>query len=501
MSEYLLLTGSTGLLGRYLIRDLLLGGHRLAVLARPSRRESAADRIEAIMQMWEAELGRLLPRPICLEGDICEEGLGLHASSRKWVADHCSKMLHSAASLAFHADDSGEPYRSNVGGTKNMLALCRETGIRDLHYVSTAYVCGLRGDAAREDELDVGQEFRNDYERTKLEAETLVRQADFLEQLTVYRPTVISGDSKTGYTNTYHGLYLYLRLMAILVPQQGLDADGRRYTPIRLPMTGDERRNVVPIDWVSEVITHLFQTPEAHGHTFNLAPEKCLTPRQIIDAGYKFFDSTGVQYVGDQVVDPGTFNRFESEFLSSIGMYDNYKATDPTFDCTNLKKFAGHFPCPVIDESMLHQYIRFGQEDRWGKRKAPKTHVDISMGEYLEAVSGGLFEDAMNRTTRITADAAPDELRVALDVSGAGGGQWSLDFQGKMLLRVEPGLPNTFDAQLCLTIADVRRILDESKDVAVNTVVQNRQTFGASRDDLPRAVASIFTNSNVKSVA
>ncbi len=34
---------------------------------------------------------------------------------------------------------------------------------------------------------------------------------------------------------------------------------------------------------------------DAHGHTFHLAPEECLTPKLIIDAGYKYFGSTGVE--------------------------------------------------------------------------------------------------------------------------------------------------------------------------------------------------------------
>ena len=385
MSDYVLLTGATGLLGRYLIRDLVLAGKQVAVLARASRKETALQRIEAIMQMWEAETGQLLPRLICLDGDICSERLGLDDRSLHWVEEHCSSMLHSAASVTFHADGSGEPFRTNVGGTENVLELCRETGIGNVHYVSTAYVCGLRGDVAREDELDVGQSFRNAYEQSKLEAEVLVRQANFLDHLTVYRPTVISGDSKTGYTNTYHGLHLYLRLMAILVPREELDERGRRFTPIRLPMTGNERRNVVPVDWVSQVITHLFQTPEAHGQTFNLAPKTCLTPREIIDAGCKYFNSTGVEYVGNERIDPASLNRFEAKFLPSIGMYDNYEATDPTFDCTNLRKFAGHLACPEIDESVLHQYIRCGEEDRWGKRRRPVATSEVSFDEQLNA--------------------------------------------------------------------------------------------------------------------
>ncbi|NND99702.1 MAG: SDR family oxidoreductase [Pirellulaceae bacterium] len=377
MQDFVLLTGSTGLLGRYLLRDLLLANRKVAVLVRASRKQSAVERVEDIMRMWDPFVGDKHSRPVCIQGDICKEGLGLEGESRNWIAENCSTMIHSAASLAFRTNTDGEPYRSNVDGTRNVLEICRESNIREMHYISTAYVCGLRTDIAREDELDVGQDFRNDYERTKLEAETLVREASFIDELTVYRPAVISGDSKTGYTNTYHGLYLYLRLMSLLVPKQELDANGRRFTPIRLPMTGMEKRNVVPVDWVSEVITHLIQTPQAHGRTYNLSPEKCLTPREIIDAGYSYFHSTGVQYVGSEPIDPSTYNRFEAEFLPSIGLYENYKSTDPVFDRTNLMKYAGHLPCPVIDESMLHQYMRYGEQDRWGKRrnKNPASRV------------------------------------------------------------------------------------------------------------------------------
>ena len=109
-----------------------------------------------------------------------------------------------------------------------MLALCREARIRELHHVSTAYVCGSRQGRIFESELDEGQDCRNEYEASKLEAERLVRGPDGLESVTVYRPAVISGDSKTGYTSTYHGLYLYLRLMAMAVPMQ--PAGEGRYT-------------------------------------------------------------------------------------------------------------------------------------------------------------------------------------------------------------------------------------------------------------------------------
>ena len=310
---YTLLTGATGLVGRYLVRDLLLSGHELAVVVRASRRQSPRDRMEEILQHWERELGRELPRPVVLEGNIAEPGFGLSAEDSEWVAANCSKIIHSAAILEFYGKDrAGEPWRTNLNGTQHMIALCRDLNIHDIHYVSTAYVAGYQSERIMEGSLDAGQSFRNDYEASKFEAESLVRAIDFAEHVTVYRPAVIAGDSRTGYTNTYHGIYLYLRLMALMIPALPAREDGKRVTPIRLRMTGSERRNIIPVEYVSAVMCRLFETPEARGLTFHIAPERPITSREIIEYCGDYFNSTGAEFVGYDAVDEPPVSRDEN---------------------------------------------------------------------------------------------------------------------------------------------------------------------------------------------
>lgn len=460
MTPYVFLTGSTGLLGRYLIHDLLEKGHRLALLVRSSKNESARDRIEAILQYWEERIGKTLPRPVVIEGDIRHKHLGLSSHDVNWVARNCKSIIHSAASLKFHADGTGEPRQSNLGGTENMLSLCTAANLRDLHYVSTAYVCGLREGTILESELNLGQSFRNDYEESKLEAETLVRNADHIDRLTVYRPAVIAGDSMTGYTNTYHGIYLYLRLMALLVPRQPIGPDGRRVTSLRLPMTGNERRNVVPIDWVSKVIAHLYSKPESHGRTFHLAPDDCLTPKLIIDAGYSYFGSTGVEYVGNQEIDPATYNSFEAEMLPSFTMYSNYESTDPTFDCSNTREFAPELPCPTIDEAMVHTYMKYGEEDRWGKRRPAIVDTAYDASEFFRQ-----FESLH--------DAQTDAQKIALDITGPGGGQWTLHWTTNQTLACEAGLCADQDSIVRLSTEEFARITSEPRPNADQNVFES----------------------------
>ena len=350
-----------------------------------------------------------------------------------------------------------------------MLDACRELGILDLHYVSTAYVCGTRRGVIREHDLDCGQDFRNDYEQSKFLSEKMVREADFLKQLTVYRPAVIAGDSKSGYTNTYHGLYIYLRLISTLVRNQEPGPDGRRFTPIRLNMTGDERRNVVPVDWVSAVLCRLFETPEAQGGTYHIAPGEPLTPKEMVEAGYKYFNSYGVEFLGPDANATGNAGDMDKTLYENKAIYQSYESTDPTFDTTNTDRFTEDLPCPKIDEAMLHRFWKYGEEDRWGKRRQPKAVVPFWVGRQLDsAVTGSRTSNGSSRTDRLEMP-----LTVGLDVLGPGGGQWQVLLRGDRLEDVERGLPSNAVALLRISTDNWQRLFRLSKDEAIRRLAGN----------------------------
>ena len=190
----------------------------MAVVVRRSRRKGAQERVDALMATWEERMGREFPSPKVLEGDLTEENLGLSDADVDWVRENCDAVLHNAASLTFiSTDPDGEPWRSNVKGTQNVLDLCEKTGIKDFHHVSTSYVCGLRSDKVLETQLDEGQTLGNDYEKSKVTAEKMIRSAEFLSPPTVYRPAIIVGDSNDGFTTTFHGFYASLHLAYTLM--------------------------------------------------------------------------------------------------------------------------------------------------------------------------------------------------------------------------------------------------------------------------------------------
>jgi len=369
LADTILLTGATGLLGRYLIKDLLSSEVPLAVVVRPNRKNSASERVAAIMATWENELGRTLPRPTVFSGDLTAPCLGLSQKDLQWVERHCDLLLHNAASLSFQsAGKDSEPWRTNVEGTSHVLDLCEKTGIHDFHHVSTAYVCGLRTGVIREDELDEGQEFGNDYERSKVEAENLVRNASFLAPPTFYRPSIIIGDSKTGFTSTFHGFYVTLRLAYTLLNSPEFSNKDSIYTT-RITLNGNEHKNFVPVDWVSAVISQVLQNRKHHGKTYHLTADTPVTTQTIIDVLESSLDFSGtVLHGADKPIENA--NLLEQIFYENMQVYDAYWRHDPQFEKSNTFEAAPSLPCPVVDEDLLNRLSQCAIEMsfRWKDR-------------------------------------------------------------------------------------------------------------------------------------
>lgn len=430
--SYHLLTGATGLLGNYLLRDLLLRDVPVAVLVRPNRKQTVRQRIEAALCQWDIELGKPLPRPVVLEGDISQPDLGLDAVNIRWASEYCSSVIHNAASLTFHStSQDGEPWRSNIEGTRNVLDFCRNTGIRKLHHVSTAYVAGLRQGRILETELDVGQGFSNDYECSKLQSETLVREADCLDEPTVFRPAIIIGDSQTGLTTTYHGYYAALQLVNTIVRaypsnETGLVGGGKT----RLTLSGNETKYLVPVDWVAAVMTHVITHSMWHGMTYHLTPKHPVTVRllrDVLEQSTGFYGATFCG-AGDRPVDA---SEAEALFYEHIRVYNSYWKMDPEFDTTNTDHAAPHLPCPHVNRELLLKLSRIAIQNGFPSPSKRVVHPDFDAESHLQP----LIDQAG------CANLGDDDARLlGLEIVGHGGGQWQLIVCGDELRSVETGL-------------------------------------------------------------
>src|ERR1700680_4034974 len=200
----MLVTGATGFLGSHLTARLLEDGHHVRVLARSSKIASARSRVEEVLR----EIGTShFEKLEVFEGDISLPDLGLNETAKKQVVSSTDEVWHCAASLSFEDENRDEIFRMNVDGTRNVLDLVKQTPAHRLQHVSTAYIAGNRPDVALENEINVGQTFKNAYEESKCQAELLIaeEQRKGAIKAAVYRPSIVIGDSKSGRVTHFHG--------------------------------------------------------------------------------------------------------------------------------------------------------------------------------------------------------------------------------------------------------------------------------------------------------
>jgi nucleoside-diphosphate-sugar epimerase len=135
-------------------------------------------------------------------------------------------------------------------------------------------VSGDRKGTYYEDDLEAGQKFHNAYERTKYEAERLVRAAMRQLPITVVRPGIIVGDSRTGEIDKLDGPYYLLVLIAT------------NTSGVRLPLLGrsEAALHLVPIDYVVEAAWHVARGETAAGKTFHLVDPAPMSVRAVFEA-------------------------------------------------------------------------------------------------------------------------------------------------------------------------------------------------------------------------
>lgn len=472
---YTLLTGATGMLGRYLMRDMLLRGSHVAVLVRPGRRTSAVERVDAVLSYWETAWKRTLPRPVVLTGDITQDGLGLSPTDRQWLATNCQAIIHSAASLTFYEED-GEPWRSNVHGVQHVLDTCQDLSIRKLYHVSTAYTCGLRSGTVYENELDVGQEYGNDYERSKVQAEESIGRATCLDVAAIFRPSIIVGDSLTGFSSTFHGFYTPLRLVCAMLSQLSHQQVFETDYMALMGLSGNEGKNLVPVDWVSRAIVSIIERFPAQSQTYTLASMTPVSSARVMDVirlvTKKSFEGQKSWQGAPPSLDLAVPNPIMEAYSDQLHTYRSYWRNDPVFDCTHTVTALPDLPCPILCDEALSRLAEWAVDCKFAMpmvARKPRMH-------------GGWLRADRSQQSAFSQDGA-DTARV-LTITGQGGGTWTFDPQqqggSSMSEGRRDGVP-----EMCLNNETFDRIVAQETTLEAAALAGDLVTIGQPSDLAP----------------
>ena len=314
-----LVTGATGFLGSYVAARLAERGEEVVALVRGA---DPQERLDAAVGAGRAR---------ALGGDL------ERATPR--LPHDVTQVVHCAASISFSLP-LREARAINLEGTRRLLDRAgRLPRLERFVHVSTAYVAGLHAGRFREANCDVGQSFRNAYERSKFEAELLVR--DSLLPTRIVRPSIVVGESASGWTSAFNVLYFPLQAFA-------------RGLVDRFPADPDALVDVVPVDHVAEVVLAAL---DGDGGTLHaVAGDDAVTARELAAL------AAATLRRPEPVLDPA------APVAEALDVYFPYFGVRTRFDAARARAL-GLAPPPL--EDYFARLVEYAERTRWGRRPAP----------------------------------------------------------------------------------------------------------------------------------
>ncbi len=257
------LTGSTGYIGAHVAANLLEGydaGLNLLVRARSPR--EAEERLWKALQLhmdFPRFYEHLQTRVRIFLGDLTAPQFGLARDDYDRLVHNTNSVIHCAASLNRKSEKSC--LNVNLRGTLEVLQLARSAdyyhGLRRFSHVSTVAVAGQRSNEVVTEDKSIDWD-RSDYDpyaRTKKFCEHMIRQLLPDVPKTIFRPSIVLGDSRYGQTTQFDMVKAFVFLAGLPV----------------LPFRANDKIDIVNVDFVADAIATLHQKTQSLHDTYHLS--------------------------------------------------------------------------------------------------------------------------------------------------------------------------------------------------------------------------------------
>ena len=257
------LTGSTGYIGAHVASNLLADHpDPLNLLVRARTQQEAQERLWRALQL-HMDFARfddhLRSRIRIFLGDITSPQFGLADEDYARLVHTTDSVIHCAASLNRKSEKSC--LNVNLRGTLEVIQLATRArdhhGLRRFSHVSTVAVAGRRSNAViREDSsIDWSLSDYDPYARTKKFCEHMIRELLSGIPFTIFRPSIVLGDSRRAETNQFDMVRAFVFLAGLPV----------------LPFRPGDKIDIVPVDFVADSIATLHQKANPAHDTYHLS--------------------------------------------------------------------------------------------------------------------------------------------------------------------------------------------------------------------------------------
>ncbi len=357
------LTGSTGYIGAHIAANLLeQHGASLNVLVR------AKDPHEAEVRLWQAlqlHLGfdrfyeYLQTRIRIFRGDLTSQQFGLDRDGYDRLIHTTDSVIHCAASLNRKSEKSC--LNVNLRGTLEVLQLGMRVhhyhGLRRFSHVSTVAVAGKRqNEVVTEDKsIDWDRSDYDPYARTKKFCEHMIRQLLPEVPITIFRPSIVLGDSRRGETTQFDMVRAFVFLAGLPV----------------LPFRPNDRIDIVNVDFVADAVATLHQKEKPLYDTYHLSSGRdSQTFRQLTQALAAARQKRGPVFV-PALEKPfsGTVNTLSNRKgglgrgAALMKVFMPYLVWNTVFDNARVTGELGRKPVPFSQYS--YPLLKFSQQTRF----------------------------------------------------------------------------------------------------------------------------------------
>ena len=257
------ITGSTGYIGAHVTANLLADHpDPLNLLVRARTAQEAQERLWRAFQLhmtFDRFDDLLRSRIRIFLGDITNAQFGLVDGEYARLVKTTDSIIHCAASLNRKSEKSC--MNVNLRGTLEVIQLATRArddhGLRRFSHVSTVAVAGRRANEVVQEDASIDWNLSDydPYARTKKFCEHMIRQLLDGIPLTIFRPSIVLGDSRRPETNQFEMVRAFVFLASLPV----------------LPFRSGDKIDIVPVDFVADAIATLHQKPNPAHDIYHLS--------------------------------------------------------------------------------------------------------------------------------------------------------------------------------------------------------------------------------------
>jgi len=234
---------------------------RVHLLIRARSQQHLQQRVEQLLSYLELDAESVQDRLSASAGDVSQPGLGLDAKAHDRLTGELTHIIHAAGNVKL--SQTMEEARHNALEPARQMVLfaqaCRDGGkLRKLEFVTTVGVAGSTPGLVEERRFTEPRKFRNTYEAAKAETEEFLFQKIPDLPITIHRPSMVVGDSRSGKIIHYQVFYYLAELLV------GLHTRGV------VPRFGGVRLDIVPADYVARVLQLSAGREDAAGKILHL---------------------------------------------------------------------------------------------------------------------------------------------------------------------------------------------------------------------------------------